>query len=130
VISSLGYAYLSPWLSKYGVVDTRGVHNMHGLPGLIGTFSAICAVAIAYNDNSNHFVFGQSLDSFFPKSTQTSVWMLLNLVITLAIALAGGVMLGGVLYFTTPAAKRLFSDENTWRVPSDFEILQEEGEQM
>jgi len=99
---------------------------MHGLPGLIGTFSAICAIAIAYNDNSNHYVYGQSLDQFFPQSTQTSVWMLLNLVITLAIALAGGIMLGGVLFWTTAPTKRLYSDESSWRVPSDFELIQEE----
>jgi len=124
VLSSLGYAYLTPWLSKFGVVDTRGVHNMHGVPGLIGTFSAICAVAIAYNDNN--FAYGTQLDKFFPLSTKTSVWMLLQLVITVAIAVVGGLLLGAMLYFLTPPSKVLFSDHQNWRTPSDFEVTQDD----
>jgi ammonium transporter Rh len=56
VVSSLGYAYLTPWLNKFGVIDTRGIHNMHGLPGLIGTFSSIVAIAIAYNNSDTEYV--------------------------------------------------------------------------
>lgn len=128
VVSSLGYAYLSPWLAKFGVVDTRGVNNMHGLPGLIGTFASIVAIAIAYNNSDDGFVYGQSLDAFFGTKQPTSVWQLLSLVITLAISLFGGILVGGVLYFTTAPTKRLYSDEANWRVPSDFEITQEADE--
>jgi hypothetical protein len=44
VVSVLGYVYLSPWLaSKAGLFDTCGVHNLHGMPGVI---SAICSAII------------------------------------------------------------------------------------
>ena len=128
VVSSLGYAYLTPWLAKFGVIDTRGIHNMHGLPGLIGTFSSIVAIAIAYNNSDTDFVYGTPLNNFFPNGQPTAVWQLLSLVITLAIALFGGVGLGAILYFTTKPTKRLYSDEHQWRVPSDFELTQEADE--
>lgn len=34
-ISTLGFHYLTPFLNKNRVYDTCGVHNLHGMPGLI-----------------------------------------------------------------------------------------------
>lgn len=49
IISTLGYQYLTPYLEhKFGIYDTCGVHNLHGIPGVLGGFvSAI--VAAVYN---------------------------------------------------------------------------------
>jgi len=36
-ISTLGFFFLSPLLEeKTGLGDTCGVHNLHGIPGLLG----------------------------------------------------------------------------------------------
>jgi len=36
-ISALGFHYLSPYLlKKINLHDTCGVHNLHGIPGIIG----------------------------------------------------------------------------------------------
>ena len=44
-ISVMGYVYLLPWLERrLKLVDTCGVHNLHGLPGLLGGFSALLVV--------------------------------------------------------------------------------------
>lgn len=46
IISTLGYQYLSPKLeSLIGLYDTCGIHNLHGLPGLLG--GLISAVVVA-----------------------------------------------------------------------------------
>ena len=41
-LSTIGFVKLSPLLTKIGVYDTCGVHNLHGMPGILGgIFSAI-----------------------------------------------------------------------------------------
>jgi len=44
-ISVIGYVYLLPWLEdKFNLYDTCGVHNLHGMPGLLGGLSALLVV--------------------------------------------------------------------------------------
>ncbi len=43
-ISVLGYRFLLPLLEKARIFDTCGVHNLHGLPGLMGGLSALLLV--------------------------------------------------------------------------------------
>ncbi|CAB3398067.1 unnamed protein product [Caenorhabditis bovis] len=46
-ISVIGYKYITPFLSdKLGIHDTCGVHNLHGMPGLIAGFSSAIFVSI------------------------------------------------------------------------------------
>ena len=51
IISTLGYQYLTPYLEeKLGLYDTCGVHNLHGMPGVLGGIvSAIAAAAYTYS---------------------------------------------------------------------------------
>ncbi|ETE67417.1 Ammonium transporter Rh type A, partial [Ophiophagus hannah] len=52
IISVVGYKYLSPLLaSKLKIQDTCGVHNLHGLPGLLGGIASIIAAAVQVNSN-------------------------------------------------------------------------------
>lgn len=42
IVSTLSFIYLDPWLHrKVGVLDTMGVHNLHGTPGIFGGLAAI-----------------------------------------------------------------------------------------
>jgi ammonium transporter Rh len=41
----LGYVYVQPWLlEKIKLTDTCGVHNLHGMPGLMGGLIAILVI--------------------------------------------------------------------------------------
>jgi ammonium transporter Rh len=49
----LGYVYVQPALeARFGVVDTCGVHNLHGMPGLLGgaLIRATGTTRFAYED--------------------------------------------------------------------------------
>lgn len=42
IISTLSFIYLHPWLNRTtGVLDTMGVHNLHGTPGIFGGLAAM-----------------------------------------------------------------------------------------
>mmetsp|Transcript_84447 Transcript_84447/g.116677 ORF Transcript_84447/g.116677 Transcript_84447/m.116677 type:complete len:187 (+) Transcript_84447:581-1141(+) len=46
VISAMGFLHLGPYLQKsIGLHDTCGVHNLHGIPGVIGGIVGSIAVA-------------------------------------------------------------------------------------
>lgn len=77
----IGYAVVQPKLQKVlGIVDTCGVHNLHGMPGLLGGLAVVLVVPA---------VAGAQLA---------------GIAVTVALALAGGVAAGYVLRLT--AAKQ------------------------
>jgi|GEM_PF-457007 len=76
-ISVLGYVFLQPILeSKFKIVDTCGVHNLHGMPGLLGGLSAFLVVP------------GIAIAQFN------------GIVITLVIAIVGGLIAGAIIKAT------------------------------
>jgi ammonium transporter Rh len=52
-ISALGFAYLSPFLkNKFGLHDSCGVLNLHGIPGIMGAI--VAAVSTSNNAKDNY----------------------------------------------------------------------------
>ncbi|MDF0679317.1 MAG: ammonium transporter, partial [Nitrosomonas sp.] len=87
-ISVVGFVFIQPMLeSKAKTIDTCGVHNLHGLPGLLGGFSAILIVP------------------------GIAVAQLTGIGITLALALIGGVI-AGVLIRLTGTTKQAYEDSH------------------
>jgi len=76
-LSVIGYVFIQPWLeSKFKLIDTCGVHNLHGMPGLLGGISAIVIVP------------------------GIAVVQLTGIGITLAIAITGGLIAGAIIKAT------------------------------
>ena len=72
-ISVIGYTFIQPRLQKLtGGVDTCGVHNLHGIPGVFGAVVAMALVA-------------------------SPLWQLTGIVVTVALAVLMGIIVGFVV---------------------------------
>ncbi|NXN13632.1 RHAG protein, partial [Indicator maculatus] len=109
IISVLGFHFLTPLLeSKLHIQDTCGVHNLHGLPGILGGIAGIIVTAV--KDESRH---GTPLTPGMQAAALGS---------TIGIALAGGALTGGILklpFLGQASDQNCFDDSVYWEVPED-----------
>lgn len=95
-ISTIGYAKLSEKLARWHIYDTCGVNNLHGMPGLLGGLSSAVFIS-AYtltplSIGSAKVDFSESLFSW-----QAGI-QIAGTFISLGIAIATGLIAGGLLY--------------------------------
>ncbi|XP_019518162.1 PREDICTED: ammonium transporter Rh type B isoform X2 [Hipposideros armiger] len=126
-VSTLGYKFFTPFLeSKFKVQDTCGVHNLHGMPGVLGALLGALVAALA-----THEAYGDGLQSVFPliaevrrSATSQAVYQLFGLFITLMFAIVGG-SLGGLLlklpFLDAPPESKCYEDQLYWEVPGEHE---------
>ncbi|ESO06642.1 hypothetical protein HELRODRAFT_186399 [Helobdella robusta] len=124
VVSVLGYKFLTPYLStRLKLHDTCGVHNLHGMPGVISGLGSILAAGISYPylyENGLTKIFGdEAMDTSlnYRAGMQAAC-----LGVTLGIAMFGGLMTGAVLkipIFDHPIGEQIFDDEDYWIIPVD-----------
>ena len=67
-------------MSQRNIFDTCGVHNLHGMPGVLAGIVSI--IAFSSLDDSD-----QALDQFY------------SLLVTLGVAIGGGILCGAVLVY-------------------------------
>jgi ammonium transporter Rh len=108
-VSVLGFRFIGPGLrQKIGLRDTCGIHNLHGMPGLIGAVSSIIASAVATTS-----LYGAEYTELFPMSSLQWRAQIIATVITLGIACGGGVLIGFILrlfFRVTPRPKSFYDD--------------------
>jgi ammonium transporter Rh len=145
LVSVWGYTRLQGFLEeKVGLFDTCGVHNLHGMPGLIGGLSGTISAAMV-GDN----VYGQNIGEIYPaRSTCSSAtaeatctandhcaWsgtactgdartaseqasmQICALLITVAMAIGGGLFTAAIVkgdFFEPPPTKDCYSDHLYW----------------
>ncbi|XP_043857965.1 ammonium transporter Rh type B isoform X5 [Dromiciops gliroides] len=126
-ISTLGYKFLMPILeSKFKVQDTCGVHNLHGMPGVLGALLGALVAGLA-----THQTYGDGLEHVFPliaeghrSATSQAVYQLFGLFVTLMLASLGG-GIGGLLLrlpcLSTPPDSQCYEDQIYWEVPPEHE---------
>ncbi|EDS36568.1 ammonium transporter 1 [Culex quinquefasciatus] len=144
VISVLGYRFLTPAMLSGGLrlSDTCGVNNLHGMPALLSAiFSAI------YASMATTETYGSSLTTIFPAmapavnstmggheseefviggfgrtAAKQGAYQLLAILLTVLIAIVGGLFTGLVL--KSPSVRQLekdelHKDETYWETPSE-----------
>ncbi|KAM4860673.1 ammonium transporter Rh type B [Thomomys bottae] len=126
-ISTLGYKFFTPILeSKFKVQDTCGIHNLHGMPGILGAFLGVLVAGLA-----THEAYGDGLENVFPliangqrSAKSQAVYQLFGLFVTLVFASVGG-SLGGLLLrlpcLDSPPDSQCYEDQIYWEVPGEHE---------
>ncbi|KAK5618533.1 hypothetical protein CRENBAI_016853 [Crenichthys baileyi] len=107
IISTLGFKHLSPILSSnLGIQDTCGVHNLHGMPGILGGLAGIVAVALGKAQKGSAAMQAAALAS------------------SLGFALIGGAITGLIMklpFWGQPPDQNCFDDSLYWEVPEEEE---------
>ena len=96
-LSTVGYVHIQPMLEeKVGLYDTCGVNNLHGMPGILGGLASVVTASMAGHAS----LYGDNVGDVFPEvadgrsAGHQALMQLLALVVTLAIAVAGGLLTG------------------------------------
>merc|ERR1711936_1443139 len=107
-ISVYGFDEITPAINKYFKIhDTCGVHNLHGMPGLVGSLLSVIITAAT----TTKAVMGDSLKEVFPhvgdekysdayqygSAGKQGAMQLATLAVTLLIAIVGGTITGFIL---------------------------------
>ncbi|XP_063002389.1 ammonium transporter Rh type B isoform X2 [Elgaria multicarinata webbii] len=126
-VSTLGFKFLTPILaSRLKIQDTCGVHNLHGMPGILGALLGALMAALATPD-----VYGDGMSDIFPvvasrgrTAVSQSVFQLIGLFVTLGIAVIGGSLVGVILKLRilgSPTDALCFEDQIYWEVPEEHD---------
>uniref|UniRef100_A0A8C8S2Q3 Ammonium transporter Rh type A n=1 Tax=Pelusios castaneus TaxID=367368 RepID=A0A8C8S2Q3_9SAUR len=109
LVSVIGFKFLTPFFSsKLKIQDTCGVHNLHGLPGLLGGLASIIAAAARV----------KLRDTASPSAPMQAA----ALGCTIGIALIGGAFAGLVLnlpFLGQAPDENCFDDSVYWEVPEE-----------
>uniref|UniRef100_A0A8D1DZD8 Ammonium transporter Rh type A n=1 Tax=Sus scrofa TaxID=9823 RepID=A0A8D1DZD8_PIG len=106
IISVLGFKFLTPFFTtKLRIHDTCGVHNLHGLPGVIGGLASIVAIAMEI-------------------PTMSTAMQAAALGSSIGIAIVGGLITGLILkipIWGQPSDENCYEDSVYWEVPKRIE---------
>ena len=111
LFSTLGFARIQGYLENWGLHDTCGVNNLHGIPSLIGGLASV--ILAAYKGPKGH-----DYPEVIPHQNQ---WQgnLFSILFTLGVSVVSGLSTGYLMkqfsYETT-----FYSDEPYWEVMDDF----------
>ncbi|NWT10165.1 RHAG protein, partial [Vireo altiloquus] len=113
IVSVLGFQFLTPVLaSKLKIQDTCGVHNLHGLPGILGGIASIIVTATKIETKNGSLTPGRQAAA---------------LGSTLGIALVGGALTGAILklpFLGQVSDQNCFDDSAYWEVPEEETVLE------
>merc|ERR1719359_565264 len=115
LLSVFGYAKLQPCLERrLGLHDTCGIHNLHGMPGILGGIASIIVIGL----DQGHVVGVAQED--IAKQCWKQFW---GIVVSLFMALVGGYFTGHLVsepVFDCPEED--FEDQCNWEMPFEESV--------
>ena len=113
IMSTAGFSRLQAKLDEWGLHDTCGVNNLHGIPSLIGGFASV--ILAAYKGPKGHDI----PDVMLHNDQWTDQFA--SIAMTLGVSIVSGLATGWIMTFFAPRNDTLFySDEPYWEVMDDF----------
>jgi len=86
VVSTCGYSFIKPALANaINLHDTCGIHNLHGMPAILGAIASVVVCAAGYHTSD------------FATGTEMANYQLAGLACTLGISLVGGTITGMIM---------------------------------
>ncbi|XP_037367333.1 ammonium transporter Rh type C [Talpa occidentalis] len=125
IISTLGFVYLTPFLeSRLRIQDTCGIHNLHGMPGIVGAIvgavTAACASSAVYGEEGLAHAFDFDSAKANWNASLQGKFQAAGLFVSLAMALVGGILVGLILKLPVwgqAADENCFEDAIYWEMP-------------
>eukprot|EP00794_Sanderia_malayensis_P008260 gene8260-9143_t len=148
VLCTLGYEYVTPMLQrKIGLHDTCGVHNLHGMPGILSAIGAAIAAYTAELTNYENDLFSiyparapkngtaeflnlslkytVPLDGKGRSNSKQAGMQLAAMFCSLVISIIGGAIAGLIVkHLDNPKKSQLFDDKDYWIVPSNEDNIE------
>ncbi|XP_076815311.1 ammonium transporter Rh type A-like [Clavelina lepadiformis] len=125
VVSTLGYQYLQPILQKrIKLHDTCGVHNLHGMPGILGAIVSAITISAANMDT-----YQASFSIFNWTVPQQAGYQIAALAVALGIAVVSGALTGLLLkapIWDNLTTEELYEDEVFWDCDEEPQLSQSE----
>lgn len=129
-LSTVGYAYLTPFLTKYTKThDTCGVNNLHGMPGILGAIAGAIAAAHAdvdkYGSDGLYNLFPEMAPGKGRSAKAQAGYQIAGLAVALGISVIGGIITGFIVrwkIFDPPTREQMYDDEDFWEVPKEDDI--------
>tara|TARA_B110000208_G_scaffold191644_1_gene259336 strand:- start:4887 stop:6002 length:1116 start_codon:yes stop_codon:yes gene_type:complete len=114
ITSVYGYIYLQPYLESKGITDTCGIHNLHGLPGIIGGLSGFISASIATEE-----IYGNNIGDIFSgrnegrSALDQGLFQLAALGTTIGISIIGG-LFSGYIVSKIKNNNKYYDDDDNW----------------
>jgi ammonium transporter Rh len=110
ILSTLGFSFATPAIQRVlGICDTCGVHNLHGMPGIMGGIVSAILIAIYYPENA-------ALVEKSSASAQAGA-QIAGLAATLGVAIISGLVVG---YLTSHVRVPMLT-KDTWTLQNGEE---------
>lgn len=137
IISVVGYKYITPFMArKLRIHDTCGVHNLHGMPGILAAVIGAILCGFASTETYGHNLYNvfpaMKYDPVYNPNPRTAWgqtgYQFAGLGVTLAVAIGGGMLTGFILRlpcWIQLDEQSIHDDEDFWEVPQEGHTLEQ-----